>query len=284
MTITMLEAASWAFVNLAVQTVLRSLFLACLTGCAVYLFRSRTAALRFELWKWTLFALLALPLLIAVTPPLSKPPGFLSRVELRLLPVASTPIRHASPSQALPAPLPHRPRLFPAVLCIPALYLLVTLALLVRLVYNTARLRAIVQQSSRIFDPRLRELVTEIWLESGAFAKPQVAVSTGISAPVTFNAGDAWILLPSSYNLWDQPKFRAVLTHEMSHVQRDDAGTLLFAALTTCLFWFHPLSWFLRRQLAVLAEEACDEVVLARGVSPDRYSTLLIDFARDVQR
>jgi hypothetical protein len=79
-------------------------------------------------------------------------------------------------------------------------------------------------------------------------------------------------------------KLRAVLTHETAHVKRGDSATLLLASFTTCLFWFHPLSWFLRRQLSALAEEACDEVVVASGAAPEQYANFLIDFARDVRR
>jgi hypothetical protein len=109
-------------------------------------------------------------------------------------------------------------------------------------------------------------------------------VSDDVSSPVTFDADDIWILLPRSWREWDEAKLRAVLAHEMAHVQRGDAQNLLLASLATCLFWFHPLSWFLRRQLSALAEEACDEAVLASEATPEAYATFLIDFARDVRR
>ncbi|HEY1948399.1 MAG TPA: M56 family metallopeptidase [Bryobacteraceae bacterium] len=99
-----------------------------------------------------------------------------------------------------------------------------------------------------------------------------------------FDAGEIRILLPQSWQTWDEAKLRAVLTHEMAHVERGDSATLLLASFATCLFWFHPLSWFLRRQLSALAEEACDEAVLASGAAPEQYANFLIEFARDVRR
>jgi hypothetical protein len=49
--------------------------------------------------------------------------------------------------------------------------------------------------------------------------------------------------------------------------------------LNRCVFWFHPLAWFLERKLSNLAEEACDAAVLRRGYTPADYSQYLIEMA-----
>jgi hypothetical protein len=56
------------------------------------------------------------------------------------------------------------------------------------------------------------------------------------------------------------------------------------ALVNRAVFWFHPLSWWLERKLSVLAEEACDAAVLARGHTPQDYSEYLLDIARSVLR
>src|SRR6185369_10641033 len=56
------------------------------------------------------------------------------------------------------------------------------------------------------------------------------------------------------------------------------------ALVNRAIFWFHPLSWWLERELSVLAEEACDAAVLAQGHSPQDYSEYLLDIARSVAR
>lgn len=278
--------ASWAFIAIAIATVLRSSILAALCGLAVWLLRSRTAALRFLLWRWMLIALLALPVLIRVTPPILKTSRAVSQLETTLLP---------RPLAARAAPLnvdkdrtsfSSEPAKNSAewISVVPALYLLITLVLLVRFGYNLRRLRQIAAGSQFIPDAQFRELAHAIWLESGAFLKPRLASSNEISVPVTFDTEDVWILLPPSWRKWEDAKLRAVLTHEMAHIERGDSGTLHLASFATCLFWFHPLSWFLRRRLSVLAEEACDEVVMASATSPEQYANLLIDFAADVKR
>jgi TonB family protein len=160
----------------------------------------------------------------------------------------------------------------------------ITLALLARLGYGLSHLRRIGHGSEFIPDVAFRELAHDAWLKSGAFRKPRIAVSNEVTSPVTFSAGDTWILLPRSWRDWDDIKLRAVLTHELAHIQRRDSQTLLLASLATCLFWFHPLSWFLRRKLSALAEESCDEVVILKVATPEQYANFLIDFAGDVKR
>src|SRR5262249_48535180 len=46
------------------------------------------------------------------------------------------------------------------------------------------------------------------------------------------------------------------------------------------IFWFHPVAWWLERELSSLAEEACDEAVLAQGVEAEDYSNALVFLAR----
>jgi TonB family protein len=277
---------SWTLIAIALGTVWRSLILAALCGLAAWLLRSKSAGLRFLLWRWLLLALLALPILMRVTPPILKPSRAAAQMQAAALP------RHLAASMRTLNRMPNTPSVSsePAknsadwISVLPALYLLITLVLLARFGYNLRRLRQIAARSQFIPDAPFRELAHEVWLESGAFLKPRFAASNQISVPVTFDAEDVWILLPQSWRNWEDAKLRAVLTHEMAHIERGDSATLQLASFATCLFWFHPLSWFLRRQLAVLAEEACDEVVLASATPPEEYANLLIDFAADVRR
>jgi TonB family protein len=285
MTLTEWEVASRALVAGAFGIVLRSLVLAVLCGCVAWLLRSKTAELRFSLWRWTLFALLALPLLTRVTPPLLEAPR--AQAAVNLLPSTPAAVVHSGNHSPDMGPFSNRKLISHStawVLFLPGLYVFVTLVLLGRLGYNLTCLGRITKRSQVIPDAAFRELFHDIWLESQAPLKPRIAASNDVSAPVTFDSGDLWILLPQSWRTWEEAKLRAVLTHEMAHVKRGDSATLLLASFTTCLFWFHPLSWFLRRQLSALAEEACDEAVLASGAAPEQYANFLIDFASDVRR
>jgi len=73
-------------------------------------------------------------------------------------------------------------------------------------------------------------------------------------------------------------------THENAHVPRRDPLVQWVSLLSRALFWFHPLAWWLERQLSHLAEEACDVVVLQEGHDAGGYSQCLVELARAVQQ
>ncbi len=57
----------------------------------------------------------------------------------------------------------------------------------------------------------------------------------------------------------------------------------LLAHLNRCLFWFHPLAWWLERTLALTAEHAADDAgVLAAG-ERRKYAEVLLDMAESVR-
>jgi len=87
------------------------------------------------------------------------------------------------------------------------------------------------------------------------------------------------ILLPIAWREWDPSKLRAVLAHEEAHVRRADWVIGIVARLNCSLLWFHPLAWWLRRELAVQAEYACDDSALASLRDRQDYARVLLDMA-----
>ena len=103
-------------------------------------------------------------------------------------------------------------------------------------------------------------------------------------APLSVGLFRPRILLPMESKNWDSEKLGAVLAHEQAHVRRRDPLIEWLAMFNRCLHWFNPLAWWLNRKLAALAEQACDEAVLAQGYDPAGYAELLLEFARSVKR
>src|SRR4029077_20693419 len=68
------------------------------------------------------------------------------------------------------------------------------------------------------------------------------------------------------------------------NAQRRDPLFRWLAALNRCIFWFHPLAWWLERKLAMLAEEACDAAAVASGHDPRDYSGYLLNQARAIHQ
>jgi beta-lactamase regulating signal transducer with metallopeptidase domain len=275
------QTVSSTFLTVAMGTLIRSVILALLCAGPAWLLRSRSAALRFALWKWNLLALFALPLLASLTPPVPKAARPITQSRQTRFTAAAIASIQEEATGAVPGGKRHMP-----IKIIPAVALLVALLLTARLLYNLRQLRRIAAGSETISEQSFRELAQQLWLHSGAKSRPRFGVSREVNVPVTFStAGESWILLPLQWTEWEHSRLRAVLAHELAHVARNDGAILLLASVATCLFWFHPLSWFLQRQLSRLAEEACDEVVLASNeATPEEYAQFLICFAEDVRR
>jgi hypothetical protein len=76
-----------------------------------------------------------------------------------------------------------------------------------------------------------------------------------------------------------------VLIHELAHLRRRDHWVGWLQVLATCLWWWHPLFWYVRRQLRANAELACDAWVL--WALPDgrrAYAEALIEVSERVSR
>ena len=67
-------------------------------------------------------------------------------------------------------------------------------------------------------------------------------------------------------------QLRAIVVHEMCHVQRRDNLTFALHMLTQAMFWFHPLTWWIGARLIEERERACDEAVLEAGGEAEVYA------------
>jgi TonB family protein len=142
------------------------------------------------------------------------------------------------------------------------LYLSVSLALLARMATGWLRMQRISTAATRIRAPWTVGL--------------DVRVTRELSSPATFGAT---ILLPPSHAFWTDAKRTIILRHEEAHVRHHDSLIQWLASLHACLFWFSPLSWWLRRRLAQLAEYASDDAVLRRDIPKLDYATVLMEEA-----
>ncbi len=83
-----------------------------------------------------------------------------------------------------------------------------------------------------------------------------------VAGPVTCGVHHAVILLPLDAESWSRADLDRALVHELEHVRRHDWLTQCVARALCACYWFHPLVWITRRQIALEAERACDDAVL----------------------
>ena len=91
-------------------------------------------------------------------------------------------------------------------------------------------------------------------------------------------------ILPESWVEWSSRQLDMVLAHEREHARRRDPMVRWLALFNRAVFWFHPVSWWLERHLSFLAEQACDDAVLAGGHDPRDYSEHLLEMQRAMVR
>jgi hypothetical protein len=89
------------------------------------------------------------------------------------------------------------------------------------------------------------------------------------------------VLLPVGAEHWTEDRIHAVVRHELAHVVRSDWGTAVVASVLRAIYWFNPLMWIAYGRLRQEAERACDDIVLASGISGADYATHLLGVARE---
>ncbi len=142
-------------------------------------------------------------------------------------------------------------------------YLAISMLLFMRMAVGSWGVRRIVRTARPI--PKLGSGI----FESDSFLVPG---SVGCFRPM--------ILLPSDWKDWDAVKLQAVLAHEKAHIRRQDWLIRFVSQVNVCIFWFHPLAWWMDRELAQLAEEAADDAALSEMENREDYAATLVDIAR----
>ena len=240
------------------------------TALALRVLRVRAASVMHHAWAATMFTMLLLPVWTTWGPAVTAPvlPSEPARMEILTIDTsgladgavpffdaAASPERFARPlSVAGPSTLNWRTILL-------ALYLAGLALMLARLLRGTLAARSMLRGATP----------AEGFLRSSRCAAP---LTIGWLRPV--------VLVPESWSDWCEAKREAVLIHEREHVRRRDPLVQWLALLNRCIFWFHPVAWWLQRRLAALAEDSCDTAVLVRGHAPDDYARHLIELAQAV--
>jgi len=245
--------------------------------------RMRHAAARHAVWLAVLAGMLTLPVLAPLLPPLAVKmfarPASASTLILRNLQTSSHSTSRIAPSRRPPTPAVP---LWPTVLV--GIYLAGAIASLTRVLWAWRTCRRLVGHSELVSDPDAQCLLAELAGTQGMeWPLPQLRSSSSVIVPMTASFSDPVILLPANWQSWDAWKLRAVLAHELAHIRRGDWLVTVAASVNRCLFWFHPLAWWLERRLSALAEQASDDAALGCVSDAPRYASTVLDFAATLQ-
>ena len=112
----------------------------------------------------------------------------------------------------------------------------------------------------------------------------RVLHTVALDIPCTWGLLRPVILMPRTALAWSEERTKAVLLHELGHVRRLDGLFMAVSRITCAIYWFHPLAWLLERSAREDAERACDSLVVAEGMPPERYARHLLEIIRDARR
>lgn len=102
-------------------------------------------------------------------------------------------------------------------------------------------------------------------------------------SPLATGLLHASILLPRTAMAWSDDRRRAVLLHELAHIQRRDCRAQLIAQIACAIYWFNPVVWMAAAELRREREFACDDHVLHLGARASSYAAHLLDIARELR-
>lgn len=247
--------ASSAFVALLVDLSIKAAVLGAIVAVSLRLFRVKSPAITHCVWLAVLLGTFAYPIMQAVLPVFTVP----------VVAGRATSIRSFSfldPDWSGTAA---------------AVYVGGVLALGFRLLAGCMLTRSVVRSARPIDEPQWNGYCAARGSVRTLSRGPMLFESSNVRIPVTIGAFRPRILLPLVWRTWDTDTMRSVLSHEMAHVRRWDVLWQIVSQLHVCLLWFHPLAWYLQRQVGLSAEKACDaEAVLDVGDSCT-YAQVLLD-------
>jgi hypothetical protein len=116
-------------------------------------------------------------------------------------------------------------------------------------------------------------------------ATPQVEIrqSAAVALPWSLRFRRARIAVPMAWLHWPADCRRAILEHELAHIERRDTWAQLLQIVIQSIYFFHPLVWILNRQIYAFREMACDDRAIARSrIKPVQYATYLVDLGAGV--
>ncbi|QDU41912.1 Regulatory protein BlaR1 [Symmachiella dynata] len=292
------NASAFAFDMAVRSTVLLLVALIALAIC-----RRASAAARHRLWLLSVVGVLLIPILYLAAPQLKfalpggdKPARFSEATSITSQWLFTETIPSSKPNSAQPA-TPASPETLETaskmsvVVDAPAWHtgdvLLVAWAAGVVIVgllslISIASAQLLVRKSAVLTDDAWQGLLLSLREQLGISRMVQLRSCDRPISPMTWGLWRPVILLPRDCASWTDECRRAVLLHELAHIQRHDWLSQMLAQTACVVYWFHPLVWFANRQVRKESDRAADDVVLTAGMPATTYAEQLLVIAQQI--
>jgi beta-lactamase regulating signal transducer with metallopeptidase domain len=159
------------------------------------------------------------------------------------------------------------------------------LLFLVRMATGMADLRQLHQKTHHEAEPKWLEFIRN---QQGILkiSRPvRLLSSIHIDMPLTYGILKPVILVPSALFLQLSPaQLEAIITHELAHVKRHDYLINLIQSMLEVVFFFHPVFWWINKEIKEQRENACDELAISKGISPKDLAYGLVNVLNRAQQ
>jgi TonB family protein len=150
-----------------------------------------------------------------------------------------------------------------------------TLVRLSRLCLGLVQLRRLRRTGRRLrhMPEPLSDLREQLGRDADLYLSPVLdsAASFGVRRPA--------VLLPHDFAEMNPPAQKAVLCHELLHLQRRDWAFAFAEEVVRSLFWFHPAVWWVVERIQLTREQVVDRDVIALMGERDPYQDALLQAA-----
>lgn len=112
--------------------------------------------------------------------------------------------------------------------------------------------------------------------------RPTLRVCRAAIGPAVMGTLRPTLVIPESIAARNSPaQLRMILMHELLHLRRRDPMVADVQLLSQAIWWFHPLVWWMNRQMTHAREMCCDaQAIVNLRCSPADYAQTLIDILR----
>jgi|GEM_PF-6973685 WD40 repeat protein/beta-lactamase regulating signal transducer with metallopeptidase domain len=129
-------------------------------------------------------------------------------------------------------------------------------------------------------DESWRALFDQLCRSLGLHQRIELRFNGSPIVPMTWGVWKPTVSLPQSASAWPPETRRAVLLHELIHIQRGDITSQLLGRLACIMYWHNPLAWYCLHQMRIEREKACDDAVVHFGERASDYAGQLLRVAR----
>ncbi|MFC1508934.1 M56 family metallopeptidase [Candidatus Omnitrophota bacterium] len=282
-TLQLLDKIGFEVISMLISLFWQTSLLCLSASVLVYFLNQRNAAVRHFVWITTLCMIPIIPLFIWIASLIGAP-----RAELPVIPVYSVTSDYSglSTSQSDIEGITVSERevsgsygnyrwaiaLF--------IYLTGVLFYFSTVLISRMRMRLWSRNGQVVTDQRIKKLFTSTAGQLGIIRNITITRCKQITAPLTIGSVKPVILVPPEFlHGLSETELRSFAIHELSHVKRFDSSLFTFVALVRSLLFFNPLVWYASRQISILAENACDDIVVETSHEPVIYAEMLTRLA-----